>query len=294
MKRTIDPVRFNVDAIFTADWHLREDTPECRTDDFHEAQWSKVAQVRRLQEKYKCPVFHSGDLFHKWKASPLLLTYCLEELPDQFYTVFGNHDLPQHSLDLWYKTSIRTLEAAGKLTVLKGGHWNDKPREENAIRIKDRKIFVWHVMTYAGKLPWFGSEAPESTSLLKKYEWADCIITGDNHQTFVSRYNDRLLVNPGSLMRQSAAQHNHEPCVWLYNADRNDVKAHYFPVGPDDITQQHLERTKERDERIQVFVERLGSEYEATLDFRENLKRFEADNEIDKRTMEIVYSALDE
>ena len=64
MKRT-KQTQTNIDAILTGDWHLREDTPICRTDDFQTAQWEKVRIISDLQKKYNCPVIHSGDLFHQ-------------------------------------------------------------------------------------------------------------------------------------------------------------------------------------------------------------------------------------
>ncbi|KKL99820.1 hypothetical protein LCGC14_1810530, partial [marine sediment metagenome] len=84
------------DLILTSDWHLREDTPICRTDDFWSAQWNKVDQVMALQSKYDCPILHAGDLFHHWKPSPYLLSETIDHLQgSRFYTVYGQHDLPQ-------------------------------------------------------------------------------------------------------------------------------------------------------------------------------------------------------
>ena len=79
-------------AILCGDFHLREDTPVCRTDDFWAAQWDKVLEIKELQEKYKCPVIHSGDLFNHWKPSPYLLSTTMWGMPEHFHTIYGNHD----------------------------------------------------------------------------------------------------------------------------------------------------------------------------------------------------------
>ena len=102
-------------AILTSDFHLREDTPVCRTDNFWETQWKKVQWVKDLQREYDCPVLHAGDLFHAWKASPYLLRETMKHLPNNFWTIFGQHDLPQHSLELKNKSGVSALEEAGKL-----------------------------------------------------------------------------------------------------------------------------------------------------------------------------------
>ena len=101
------------DGILCGDLHLTEDTPICRTDNFQEAQWRKLTFIKQLQEEHDCPVLCAGDLLDFWKPSPFLLSKIIEHLPKQFYTVLGNHDLPQHSLELLEKSGIYTLQMAG-------------------------------------------------------------------------------------------------------------------------------------------------------------------------------------
>lgn len=291
--RTKTKKKLSVDAILTSDWHLREDQPTCRTDDFVEAQWNKVRQVRELADKYTCDVYHAGDLFHHWKPSPALLTRCIQELPKQFYTVYGNHDLPQHSMELAYKSGITTLIEAGKINMLGSGHWNDEPEKPNVI-ITGRKIFVWHKMVWSGKPPYPGAEKEaEGHSLLRKYPQFDLILTGDNHQQFVCKEDGRLLVNPGCLSRQTAAFADFRPAVWLYNAEKNKVKPYYLDITQDVVSRVHIEKKAERDERIEAFVGRLGTDWEAGLDFEENLKRFGQENKITQPVMEICYKAME-
>jgi len=88
------------DAILTSDWHIREDTPECRTDDFMATQERKLKWLSDLQEKFKCPIFDGGDLFDHWKPTPYLLQWTIKRMPKDVWTVPGNHDLAQHSMDV--------------------------------------------------------------------------------------------------------------------------------------------------------------------------------------------------
>ena len=293
MKRTkkIKPVRIP-DAILTSDWHLREDTPVCRVDkNFEDAQWEKVQHVARLQDKFKCPVLHAGDLFHHWKPSPRLLTLCIKYLPNDFCTVYGNHDLPQHNMELNEKCGVTTLAAAERIIVLPHGHWNHLS-EEPSIVMGRRKIAVWHVMTYAGKPPWPGCTAEPSNDLLRRYPGFDLIVTGDNHQTFVAKDGNRLLVNPGNLTRQTAD--DSPPVIFFYYADDNTVEEYELPYDEDAVSRVHLERKEERDERIGAFIERLNTGWEGSLDFVANLRQFEQTNKIKRPVMEIVYKAVEE
>lgn len=295
MKRTKKKSK-TVHAILTADWHLREDTPVCRTDNFTEAQWAKVEEVSRLQKKYDCPVFHAGDLFHHWKPSPALLTKCIQKLPARFATVYGNHDLPQHNMDLEYKTGIRTLIEAGVIELLREGHWNHPPEVGERMQYDKgfRKFAVWHNMVWTNKAPFPGAEEEdEGHKLLSDYPQFDLILTGDNHQQFVCKQDGRILLNPGNLTRQTAAQKDFEPAVWLWNANDNTVEAHFFDVNPDAVTRIHIQDKQERDERITAFIERLDAEWEGVLDFGENLRRFGKENEISEQVMDIAYKALE-
>ncbi len=280
-----------VDAIFVSDMHFREDTPVCRTDDFYQAQFIKLRFLSDLQKKYDCPILHPGDFFNHWKPSPELLTKVIREMPDQFYSVFGNHDLPQHNLDLKDKAGLQVLIEAGKVILLESGNWGQIVTEPSIV-IKGRKILVQHIFTFDGGIPWPGCTAPGAASLLKKLKEFDTIVTGDNHKPFVVRQGGRLLVNPGSFMRQTADQIDYEPAVWLWNAEKNDVFEVFLPVEKGVITREHLEQGEERDARIEAFISGLDEDWAVELDFVQNLKRFENTNNVRKSVMEIIYEAV--
>lgn len=287
-------------AILTGDWHLREDKPVCRTDDFWQAQWDKVDQVAQLQTKYGCPVIHSGDLFGSknptmsWKPSPYLISTALLHLPDEFWTVYGNHDLPQHNIDLAEKAGVAVLANAGKLDVLKRCHWLEEPPiEDSVFPWEDRKMLVWHVMTWKGKNPIPGGRDPQAKQLLKKYPQFDIIITGHNHETFVEEYEGRLLVNPGSLTRQTANQTNHKPCVFLWYEKTNSVDQVFLEYEKGVVAREHIEKMEEVDARIAAFVDKLNTEWEAGVTFEENLERFRKENEVSQPVMEVIYKAME-
>jgi len=280
------------DAILTSDWHLREDQPTCRTDNFWEAQWKKVAFIREYQLRYDCPVLHAGDLFHHWKPSPHLLSMAIEYLPEEFYTVYGQHDLPNHNLDLDHKSGIHTLLKAGKLQVI-GVHWGQKPNQSKVLRIKSKKIIIWHNFTYIGKEPFPGAKG-KAFIKLKKYGKYDLIVTGDNHQSFyLYGDNGNLLVNPGNITRQVADQINFKPKIYLWYAESNTVEAIELPIETGVITREHIERKQKRDERIDAFVSKLNTDWNMSLNFEDNLNKFFEKNRIRKQVKDIIYKAMD-
>jgi len=260
-------------AILTADWHLREDVPICRKDDFLQEQSNKLTQIRKLQEKYNCPVLHAGDLFHHWKPSPSLLSLALEHLPNKMFVVYGNHDLPQHNLDLSYKSGVYTLSLAEALTVLSETHWGEEPEEGSIVFPGKAKAAIWHVMTYSGQAPFPGCSDLPAEDLLLKYRNYDLILTGHNHKPFVEQTHDRILVNPGSLTRQTADE-THDPVVYLWYAENNTVR----PVNLSDqpagnvITREHIERQEDKQKRFEALINKLNGPAEE-ISFKSNLER---------------------
>lgn len=286
----------DIDVIITGDWHLRLDQPVCRLDNYAETQWKKVDFISELQRKYNCPVIHSGDLFDNWKPSPELLALTVQHLPAQFWTVYGNHDLPQHAYDLRHKSGIHLLEVAKKINVFTNGHWGTELKllsEDDARYFPSKEIGVFHIGVYNKELPYPGCADPSAVQLLKKYSTAKLIVTGDNHKPFVVLHEGRLLVNPGSIMRMDADQINHTPRVYLWNASWNIVTPVYLPISTEVISAAHIEVKTQRDERISAFIEQLNGDFQLSMSFDENLKRFEQKNEIRSSVMSLVYKAIE-
>ena len=289
-------------AILTADIHLREDQPVARLDNYFEAQARKIKWLRDLQKEHgNIPILDSGDLFHKWRPSPFLLQWAIRNLPEMI-TVEGNHDQSSHNPELFQKTGLAVLEAAGVLE-LAGGY-----------RLKGTDIFVlgfpWgadlrgpvnpigqyvalaHVMTYKGRSPYPGCKDPGAGTLLDKMPGFDLIVTGHNHTPFVVEKDGRLLVNPGSLMRATADQADHKPRVYLWFAEDNHVEPVYVPIEDGVVSREHLDVVAHRDERMGAFVERLNQDVEIGLSFERNMERFVASNRLRARTKEILEEAV--
>ena len=280
-------------ALLCGDIHLREDVPVCRTDNYEERQWLKLDFISDLQNQYDIPVWCSGDLYHHWKPSPYLLAKTIKHLPKKFCTVLGNHDLPQHALQLLDKCGVNVLAQAEILTILDGTHFGQEPIA-SSLFVNERYdgILIWHVMTYQGKKPWPDCTDPVASSLLKKYPQFDLICTGDNHKTFVEEYEGRLLVNPGSMMRMTADQADHKPSVFLWYAESNTVQQVFLPIEEGVISRAHLDVKEERNERIDAFISRLSGDYKTELSFEANLSQFFQINEIKESVKQIIYTAI--
>ena len=287
----------NPDLIITSDWHLREDIPTCFTGDFQKEQWDSVNFVKQLQAKYNCPVVHAGDLFHHWKPSPWLLSQTIDLLPKQFYSIYGQHDLPQHNWELRRKSGLYTLSIAGKLTRINDGNYGQEIKDVDGLIlsfVKERtiRILVWHHLTYINP-PFPDVTGGNAMSILKKYSQFDLIITGDNHQSFFTECKGRLLINPGSLTRQTADQMDFQPHVALWYAKTNIIEWVNIPIQQGVITREHIEKAEQRDGRIDAFISRLNKEYEIGMSFEQNLEVFLSQNQIRESVKNIIYKSIE-
>ena len=299
----------NVSAILLSDTHIRETIPECRTDDFMRAQKKKWMFVKELQKKYQCPVLHGGDVFDHWKPNPFLIGLAGRFLPDNLIAIPGQHDLPSHSLEDVERSGINALHDTGKITLLK--HTDDFDLDHIlyqafpwGIPLKGtergfgerRAVALIHYGVYRRQPHYPGAEKKGDMArmVLRKMPGFDLIVSGDNHQTFVERQGDRLLVNPGSFMRTTAAQADHKPCVFLWDADTNDVEQVFLPCKEGVVTREHIEVVKAKDERLDAFVTKLDGKVEIGISFKENMKAYIAANSesIPTSTEKVIWEVL--
>lgn len=252
--------------------------------------------VKQLQRKYGCPVIHGGDLFDHWKPSPWLISKMMQNIPDEFYTVYGNHDLPQNSMELIEKCGIYTLHVAGKVHTLQSGNWGEKIKEPNLI-LQGRKILVIHKFIYKKKDYWKTRiDGAMAAGILRKYPQFDLIVSGDNHEAFVEEHEGRLLVNPGSLLRTTTKQKDFHPRVYLWYAETNTVKPVYIPIEEGVVSDKHIKKEEERDERMNAFISSLDYEDNVELhsSFEINLKTFlNSANNVSENVEKIIYKAID-
>jgi len=277
------------DAILTADIELRAFQPTCRTDDHWTAQERKIKWLCQLQyENDGCPIFDAGDLFDKrYKSNPSheLLGWAMENLPQPFYTIPGNHDLPGKSIENYSNSAMAVLEQAGKLwswRCFEGGLYienvgNIYPFPWGSV-IKNPKvdrglnIALVHAMVYEEFEPFpgcVGYSAKEVMDLLPDF---DLIVCGHNHQTFTREKEGRVLVNPGSLMRNDADQIDFKPSVFLWFADTNTIKRVYVPIEEGVINRDYIDIKKAKENRLDAFVEKLGEQVVSGINFHDNLE----------------------
>lgn len=289
-----------VDAILTADIHLTETTPISRTDNYVEAQDRKLAFLKQLETQYDCPVIDAGDIFDYWKASPWLIARAYKNLPSEIYTIPGNHDLPEHSMQQYEKSALHVLEVALAIRRLSktpydrhdftiaGFAYGEKLEDVNA------DIVVIHDLVYEGNPPWPNAVGYQPKDLFKIFTKPRLILTGHYHMALVAKSKDgRLVVNPGSMMRMTIVQKDYKPRCYLYNFDDNEVEPVYFPIEEEVFDDRHIVEPKEKEERLSAFIEKLNMEWDLRLSFRANLETFFKKNKVNKKVEELIWQSLE-
>jgi len=294
-----------VDAVLCADLHLRDDVPECRTDDFQAAQWRKVRFISMLCEKHNCPLVVAGDVFHHWKPSPGLLAKTIAEFPEDVLFIPGQHDLPQHSMELYDKSGCAVLERTPwwrqlrstgiKVDVLNfAGFPFGGADNFSKLIVGDADMLVLHLMVWYRVVPFPDCTADSATALLRKIKGPKLILTGDNHQPFVVRENGRLLVNPGSMMRTTVAQIDYRPRVYLWDAEGNEVEAVYLPIEEGVVSRERADAEVAREGRVEAFVKRLQEDVESGLDYKKAVERELGASKAGKSLRELVWKLMEE
>lgn len=297
--------------LITSDWHIRSDSPENRKKDFLRQQEIKIDFILDVANQYGVPIIIAGDVGHIPKWENQILEKYIRKFKNFQGTIFaipGQHDLPNHRLDKLNESGLGVLIASKVITNLKELKYNKLcvygypfgqpikliPRLEGA-----RNIAIIHSLISKSKL-WDKQENFISAkTLLKKMPCYDLIISGDNHQSFIERYEERLLINPGAIMRMSISQIEHIPKIYLWYKEDNTVKEIKIPIkeGKEVFNLTKKSDEKESNEKLSAFVKSLNlTGEEIKLNFRENLKRTlkNPKNKISQPVKDKIFMALPE
>jgi predicted phosphodiesterase len=290
------------DAIFCADLHLRDDTPLCRTDDYWKAQKRKIDFIFDLIDEKHCPLIIAGDLGHRPKWSNALLNVLINNTIRHFNLIVmavpGQHDLSGREEKDINSTAFGVLFNAGIIDSPSG---KITPFESiESYRIKDRKIGVTHQMIIEDKPLWPGQVANTGIQILKKNPEYDCIVSGDNHLPFVAEYKGRILVNPGSMMRMTAAQIDHKPRVYLYDAKSNSVEPVFLPIEEEVVSRKHIEEKQERERRakefndiqVQAYINKVKGQEGGSISFKKNMEKYFGNNEIEDEVKQKIMEKM--
>jgi len=294
------------------DLHITDQKPENRLDDYFETLSGKVKWIFEFGKEKGCDIIAlPGDIFNTHRANDFLKQHLIKIIiqygfENKVLVSFGQHDQRYHSTDR-SNTPLNVLDAANIVKVL--GEFpliypGDKVAfygasfEEDIPPITTKDFFnvlVTHRMIIEEKL-WEGQEEFDRSNLLLRQNDFDLIISGDNHNTFITKSGKKTLINCGSLMRSNIDQANHKPCIFIYDTVSREAIRYDIPVKPFEeiMNIEDAVEDKKHDERMAAYIKTLDGNVEIKgMKFKMNLKTYIAANEVEEGVQDIFGEVIE-
>lgn len=293
-------------AVGFSDLHLTLHTPQCRQEqDWLAVQANYLSQIKALAGDTR-PVLFAGDLFDRWNPAAELIRFAIDELPTGMYCVPGQHDLPNHAMELMHKSGYGVLKACGKIEdisgrgvflpdfFLEGCGWgqvsngiSDKARpSELCVLVSHRYIWDKRENSFEGM--------KEDTQLhaFKKELWPfNAAIFGDNHKGFLASVNNFCSVlNSGTFIRRKSDEVNYVPRVGLLQLN-GEWRVHALDTSGDKFKPESEQRP-EMPFNMRDFKNALETIGKVGFNFREAVENHLRSTDIDKQTKAAVLEAL--
>lgn len=293
--------------LLTADWHLRDDRPLCRTDEnWIETQRNDVREVISIAENQECDeIWVLGDIFDVPRVSPELINMLIDELKKSKVPVGlleGNHDLPYHNYDNLNKCSLGILETHFKkisemtkiqsLSVISPAFGMDPKEVKSDIWCTHQLVFKDDASRPIDEL---GKTAQQ---LLDEQRDVEYIFTGDYHHGYIYKEDwdelpSRWVVTPGCLNIQKGDMKSYKPFVVVFDTSdvMNPFEQHFLEDDSENVSNEHLKIQHQRDERLERCMEAIRGSMVVELDFVENLRKSLPD--MDKRSVVIIEEVIE-
>ena len=273
---TINPT-YDGTFIACADLHLNNRRPLNRFGDYYNQILNKFAQllgfVKRDSDLNLAVV--AGDFFDSPTVPYKVVRKVIKMITEcevEILVVPGQHDLRYHVSGL-DNTPLGVLDASQQVTILRpnkivtyngitfaGAGWDEEPE------IKADVLALHRMVTKKNPL-WEGQkDFSTAGKILKKYPWAKCIISGDNHMPHTFRKNGRIQINCGSMVRSTKTQINFEPRVYLVNSKTWKIKPLKFKIEPpEDVFDFEKIKQSEMKQEAKDKAEKLIARFIDTL-----------------------------
>ena len=298
-------------AILCSDLHLSHTPPLARSGepDWYEAMARPLRELNDLaNDVQKLPVLCGGDLFDKWSCPPSLLTFAIEQLPCNFNSVMGQHDLPYHSWEHRKKSAFWTLVEAGIVDLAsdwrsdgkiawRGFQWGEEI--ESCERELDPDEDV--VIAIAHQYVWWGNakELAIATAENKmrpsaeKYRGFTVVLFGDNHKGFLSGSTHHKMFNAGTFMRRHSDERDYKPMVGELYED-GTVELYYLDTSEDVFdSSEAVHEAEQVLLNLDSFLDGLQKLGETGLDFRRAVEGAMDREQVSRTVRRVILEAME-
>jgi predicted phosphodiesterase len=277
------------EIILTADWHLREDTPNCRKDDFYQKQFDKVKWIL----DFELPIIIAGDIFHRSKCSHKLigdLVRIVKHHQEPIFVIPGNHDLYGHNnLDL-AESALGTLLETGYVRLID----NPPLGQPASLFINNFAFGVLHRFMYCSKKKFRVNDeinVTDTVSFPKVWNSFDVLVSGDNHEAFHKEDSTPMIVNPGCILRQRMDQKDYVPVIFFFNLHTGKYRCRRIPIEEDVFhTDRYLPKGTEDSYEFESFVKIINDKF-PSISFDSILRKVVKAGQISKGAKNLIKQA---
>jgi len=269
----------------TGDWHLRFQRPKLRKDfNYLSTQEKKIEWIFALAVEEGCEfILQPGDFFDSDTTPYLVIRkflFLARKYGIQIITTPGQHDLRYHSMRV-DNIPLGILETSGLVTCLQRNHkvrkdgvtiysagWGEDIPEISAKDEDNFNILITHRMIIKREKLWNKQDSfVRSNSVLKNNNFG-LVVSGDNHKHFIDTFEDKTLINCGSLLRTNISQEKHKPCVYVFATEDRSAEKYFVPVADAKEIFNAIKQKEEklRTDKLDAFIEGLNNTEVQTMD----------------------------
>ena len=280
----------------TADNHITDEKPARRLDEnYLETCMGKFNFFLERCKAFGALPLAAGDVFDSSKVGHDVVSRVIDSLIEckspRIVCVRGQHEMRYHSNVDMRNTPMQVLKSSGVAQVITytmvreigynvhifGSSFGEPVVELNPKdkKPKDKWILLIHrAMSNSRE----NFETDQARIFQRQYPHFDLIISGDNHKQFTlqDKGTGNWLINPGSMMRKTTAQFEHEPAVYFWDSGSpTRMVREPIPVAPIE-TVFNVDKIIESKQSNSEMVEFIRNVREARdiqgLDYVENLR----------------------
>lgn len=301
--------------ICTGDLHITNKVPRNRKKGYFNQVINKFEQILEITEAKTDSniLLVAGDFFDSPSVPYDVTREIISKIKKyavDILAVPGQHDQRWHTSGL-DNTPLGVLSESEHIKILSnkelfylgesvtviGAGWNEEPQ-------KEADIVVTHQMvTKKGEL-WPGqTNYSTAHAIMRKYPWARCVVSGDNHIPHSLRLKSgRMQINTGCMMRNTKALIDFEPRVYMVDTSNWKAKAVYLEIEkPEDIfdfekigmDEIKEEIKNEASEKIAKFVASLPQNMQDRPNFKLILQSLVERSKPSKKVQEIINDTME-
>ncbi|GAB6136948.1 metallophosphoesterase family protein [Halanaerobaculum tunisiense] len=309
-----------------SDTHIRGTTPSRRVDNFKEALFNKLQEIREIVKKEEVDfILHAGDVFDRPNPAPSVVNEFLQvfrKFSVPIYVVAGNHDLYGHNPDTLSRTMLGVLVNSGVLEIvadqmvlergevslqLSGKHFDyNVDTDASAYQVIKSEEVDYALHLAHGMLlekPFFDQEYTLIEDVATE---ADIVVSGHYHLGFDQiEYQETKFVNPGALMRISAHKEeiNRQPQVAIISLEE-EIKVDFRQLtsaqpGTEVLDRTAIEQAAFREKKLADFTQAIKAagefKYFSVEQILEEVASNEqVDNQVKEEALERISRAQEE